>query len=80
MDVRRCLYADGEMAHVLCQWRGAPVSLYVVPDRSDAEQILEIIDHDAVTWSRDSSAYVLIAERGTVEIAQVAQYVRQFID
>ena len=50
MDVRRCLYADGEMAHVLCQWRGAPVSLYVVPDRSDAEQILEIIAHDAVTW------------------------------
>ena len=80
IDVRQCLYDDGEMAHVLCEWRGEPVSLYVVPDRSDGDQILEIVGHDAVIWSQNDTAYVLVAEKGPVEIAQVAQYVRQYTD
>ena len=80
VDVRECLYDDGEMAHVLCEWRGEPVSLYVVPDRSDGEQILEIVGHDAVIWSQNDNAYVLVVEQGPVDLGQVAQYVRQYTD
>ena len=80
IDVRQCLYDDGEMAHVLCEWRGEPVSLYVVPDRSDGEQILEIVGHDAVIWSQNDNAYVLVVEQGPVDLGQVAQYVRQYTD
>ena len=80
IDVRQCLYDDGEMAHVLCEWRGEPVSLYVVPDRSDGEQILEIVGHDAVIWSQNDNAYVLVVEQGSVDLGQVAQYVRQYTD
>ena len=80
IDVRQCLYDDGEMAHVLCEWHGEPVSLYVVPDRSDGDQILEIVGHDAVIWSQNDNAYVLVAETGPIEIGKVVQYVRQYTD
>ena len=81
LDVRQCLYDEGAMAHVLCEWRGEPVSLFVVPGRSDREHILEIVGHDAVIWSRGDNAYVLVAEQqGPVEIGQIAEYVRQYTD
>ena len=80
IDVRKCLYDEGAMAHVLCEWRGQPVSLFVVPGRSDREQILEIVGHDAVIWSEGDNAYVLVAEPGPVEIGRVAEYVRQYTD
>ena len=80
LDVRQCLYDEGAMAHVLCEWRGQPVSLFVVPGRSDREQILEIVGHDAVIWSGDGNAYALVAEQGPVEISRVAEYVRQYLD
>ena len=47
----------------LCEWRGEPVSLYVVPDRSDGDQI-EIVGHNAVIWSQNDNAYMLVAETG----------------
>ena len=80
LDVRQCLYDEGAMAHVLCEWRGQPVSLFVVPGRSNREQILEIVGHDTVIWSGDGNTYVLVAEQGPVEIGEVAEYVRQYTD
>ena len=80
IDVRQCLYDEGEMAHVLCEWRGQPVSLFVVPGRSDREQLLEIVGHDAVIWSENDNAYVVVADLGPVDIGRVAEYVRQYTE
>ena len=80
LDVRECLYDEGRMAHLLCEWRGQPVSLFVVPDRSDREQVLEIVGHDAVIWSQDENAYVLVNEKGPVEIGALTDYVRRYTD
>ena len=80
LDVRECLYDEGRMAHLLCEWRGQPVSLFVVPDRSDREQVLEIVGHDAVIWSQDENAYVLVTEKGSVEIGALTDYVRRYTD
>ena len=80
LDVRQCLYDEGEMAHVLCAWRGQPMSLFVVPGRSTREQLLEVVGHDALTWSGAGDAYVLVADRSQGEIEQVSEYVRRFLD
>ncbi len=80
IDVRQCLYDEGEMAHVLCEWRGHPVSLFVVPGRSDREQLLEIVGHDAAIWSESDDTYVLVADRGPVDVGRVAEYVRQYTE
>lgn len=79
LDVRQCAYEQGGVGHVMCSWRGDPVSLFVVPDRSYGERILEIINHDAVIWSGGGHAYVLVAEQGPVDLGQVARHVRQTV-
>jgi len=76
LDVRGCLYDEGQMAHVLCTWEGQPVSLFVVPGRSARDGEIEIVGHDAVIWSRGDLRFVLVAEHGPVEIDRVAAYVR----
>ena len=40
LAVRPCLYDEGEMVHVLCEWRGQPMSLFVVPNRRPATSCL----------------------------------------
>ena len=80
LDVRECAYEHGGAAHVLCNWSGDPVSLFVVPDRSYREQMLEIVNHDAIVWSAGSHAYVLVAERGPTDLEQVARHVRQTVN
>ena len=80
IDVRQCLYDAGDMVHVLCEWRGQPVSLFVVPNRSDREQVLEIVGYDAVIWSENDNAYVLVADQGPVEMGQVVEHVRRYTD
>ncbi len=80
LDVRQCLYNEGEMAHVLCEWKGQPMSLFIVPERSAREQLLEVVGHDALIWSRGRDAYVLVAQQSQGQIQQVADYVRDFLD
>ena len=80
IDVRRCLYDEGDMVHILCEWREQPVSLFVVPGREDRERVLEIMGHDAIIWSRENNAYVLVAEHGPVDTDQLARYVRRYTD
>ncbi len=80
VDVRECLYDEGHMAHLLCSWRGQPVSLFVVPDRSDRERKLEIVDRDAVIWSRDQNTYVLVTETGPDDLEPLIDYVRRYTD
>ena len=42
LDVRQYRYDEGAMAHLLCEWRGQPVSLFVVAGRSDRERSLRL--------------------------------------
>lgn len=80
LDVRECSYEHGGIGHVLCHWRGHPVSLFVVPGGAQGEQLLEIINHDALVWTAGGHTHVLVAERGPVDIEQVAHHIRQAVN
>ena len=77
VDVRRCVSADGHMAHLLYTRQGRPVSLFVLPETAHREQLLEIMGHDAVVWSEAGRTYVLVGQEGPVEMDKVAAYVRR---
>ena len=51
VDVRRCMHADGYMAHLLYEHQRRAVSLFVLPDTARRERLLEIMEHDALIWS-----------------------------
>ncbi len=80
VDARRCLHDGGDMVHLLCEWPGQPVSLFLVPGRRGSEASLEIMGRDAVTWGRDDWSYVLVAKGGPVDLGHVAAYVQQYTD
>lgn len=52
----------------------------MVPDRSDRERELEIVDRDAVIWSRDENTYVLVTETGPDDLEPLVDYVRRYTD
>ena len=71
VDVRRCVSADGHMAHLLYTRQGRPVSLFVLPETVHREQLLEIMGHDTVVWSEVGRTYVLVGQEGPVEMDKV---------
>ena len=60
--VRRCAVTDGRVAHLLYEWQGRPLSVYVLPAdviRGSAE--VRRFGHDAVMWSQNGRTYVVLA-------------------
>lgn len=77
VEARRCLYADGAVAHLLYDRGGHHLSLFIVPEAHHAEQVLELIGHDALIWSDRTYTYALIGDEGDETLRPVAAYVRR---
>jgi anti-sigma factor RsiW len=67
--VRRCLYGDGMVAHVLYRVHGAPVSLFVMPGRAAAPVDLSAFGRHAEVRTQGDVTYVLVAPDGLVGVA-----------
>jgi anti-sigma factor (TIGR02949 family) len=60
LDVRRCYSTDGKAAHMMYKWRGAPLSLYVLPEETGHDQIVRKVGHRAVIWSANRRTYAVV--------------------
>ena len=76
--VRRCAVTDGRVAHLLYEWQGRPLSVYVLPTdvvRGSAE--VRRFGHDAVMWSQHGRTYVVLAKGDRrPELEGVLRYVK----
>ena len=72
--LRRCLFGDGEMAHVLYEHHGETVSLFILPRARDAAPVLEIMGHETVTWTGDGRTYALVGSVPRAELAGLVDY------
>ncbi len=59
--VRRCLYGEGVVAHILYRIDGEPVSLFVMPSRLAAPADLSSFGRHAEVLSRGGATFVLVA-------------------
>ncbi|MGE0123417.1 MAG: zf-HC2 domain-containing protein [Vicinamibacterales bacterium] len=59
--VRRCLYGEGMVAHVLYRVAGQPVSLFVMPDSQAAAAEFSAFGRHAEVRSQGGVTYVLVA-------------------
>jgi hypothetical protein len=59
--VRRCLYGEGIIAHVLYRVENEPVSLFVIPDRRAAAAAVSAFGRHSEVLTRDGVTYVLVA-------------------
>jgi anti-sigma factor RsiW len=76
--VRRCGVTDGRVAHVMYQWRGEPLSLYVLPAKViEGTSDVERFGHESVMWSQNGRTYVVLARTSRRdELGGVVHYMR----
>jgi anti-sigma factor RsiW len=61
VSVRRCLYGEGMVAHVLYRVQSQPVSLFVMPGRAASQVDISAFGRQARVLSQGGVTYVLVA-------------------
>ena len=74
--LRRCLYSDGEAAHLIYEDRrtGRPVSLFVLPHARQGAPELAIMGHDTVTWSANGRTYAVVGALPAADLHRAVGY------
>jgi len=76
VDVRRCFSTDGRAAHMMYSWRGAPVSLYVLPESVGRDQVIQKIGQQAVIWCANNRTYAVVAEGQPTDLTPIVTYMK----
>lgn len=84
-EVRRCLTTGGRVAHLMYNWHGQPLSVFVLPQIlehggvktvRDPDAIVERFGQEAVIWSEGGRTYVVVAKARPPALAPVVGYVK----
>jgi anti-sigma factor (TIGR02949 family) len=76
INVRRCFTTDGRSAHLMYTWRGAPLSLYVLPEDVGRDRVVDKMGHQAVIWCANRRTYAVVAEGHPQDLSQVVDYMK----
>jgi anti-sigma factor (TIGR02949 family) len=76
VDVRRCFSTDGRTAHMMYTWRGAPLSLYVLPENIGRDRVVDRMGHEAVIWCANNRTYAVVAEGHPPDLTHVVDYMK----
>jgi anti-sigma factor RsiW len=76
---RRCLYGEGLMAHVMYDWHGKPLSIFVLPGARQTARLFEIMGHETIVWPEDGSTYALVGTAPRADMERMAARVRQMV-
>ena len=73
---RPCLYGEGRVAHIMYTHNGHPVSVFMLPETSRPDQIVEVMGHEAAIWSAGGRTFVLITREPRDEVERMATFVQ----
>ena len=73
---RPCLYGEGRVAHIMYRHRGQPVSLFMLPNASRAEELVEVLGHEAKIWCVGNRTFVLLTRGSRPDVERLAAFVR----
>jgi anti-sigma factor RsiW len=79
LGARPCLYGEGRTAHLMFRHNGQPLSLFMLPDRRRADEMIDVFGHEAVVWSAGNRTFVLVSSEGRAEVERVASFIRSSI-
>jgi hypothetical protein len=74
VGARPCLYPEGVVAHIMYRHRGHPVSLFMLPNRSRGEEVIDVMRHQAAMWTVRGRTFVLITNEPRDEAEHVAAF------
>jgi anti-sigma factor RsiW len=61
LGARVCLYGRGLAAHLMYRRNGQPVSVFMIPKSSRAQEVVDVMGHEAAIWSTGGRTFVLVA-------------------
>lgn len=78
VDVRRCYSSEGRAAHLMYNWRGSPLSLFVLPQDTRREGVLRKVGQEAVIWSANQRTYAVVASNDAPrdDLSRVIAYLK----
>ena len=78
LGYRRCVVTEGRIAHLLYDWHGEIVSLFVLPDGPKVGHAeLEMFGQDAVLWTSHDHTYALVGRGDRAAMAAMASSLEQ---
>jgi anti-sigma factor RsiW len=79
VGARPCLYGEGRVAHVMYRHQGRPVSVFMLPDRQRAEDLIEVLGHEAAIWSAGDRTFVVVAREAPADVRRIVSFVHASI-
>jgi anti-sigma factor RsiW len=76
VGARRCLYGEGKVAHLMYRDEGRPVSIFMLPQSVRAEELVEVLGHEAAIWSSGDRTFVLITRGSRDDVQKMATIVK----
>jgi anti-sigma factor RsiW len=76
VGARPCLYGEGRVAHIMYRHEGHPVSLFMLPETARAEQLVEVLGHEAAIWCANNRTFVLVAREPRRDVERLASFVQ----
>ncbi|HEX4348582.1 MAG TPA: zf-HC2 domain-containing protein [Vicinamibacterales bacterium] len=73
---RPCLYGEGKVAHIMFRHNGTPVSLFMLPRTSRADELVRVLGHEAAIWSVGDRTFVLVARGTSAEVEHLAGFIQ----
>jgi anti-sigma factor (TIGR02949 family) len=75
VGARPCLYGEGLVGHLMYRHHGNPVSIFMLPKSGQADQVFEVMGHQASMWSIGNRTFVLIAREPRAEVERMTTFV-----
>jgi len=72
LGARRCLTADGRVAHILYRHDGHDVSLFVIPDHEWKPGARSLMGHETLVWSANGDSYAVVGDEAPAELRRAA--------
>jgi len=76
VGARPCLYGEGKVAHIMYRHEGHPVSLFMLPKTSRAQQLVRVLGHEAAIWCVGNRTFVLVAREPRPAVERMASFVQ----
>jgi anti-sigma factor RsiW len=73
---RPCVYGEGQIAHIMYRHEGHPVSLFMLPKSARAEELVEVLGHEAKIWCVGNRTFVLVAREPRADVERMASFVQ----
>ena len=75
VGARPCLYGEGIVAHIMYRHNGHPVSIFMLPRSARAEELVQVLGHQAAIWSVGNRTFVLVAREPRAEVERMTSFV-----